>query len=72
MTNRNQYKFIKDTKPKLNELIEYPEVRVEHLTQKGTSIDQIEFLFNERMADSLNLMSTSFPSNLEEYIFDCT
>lgn len=63
--------IIDDTEPTLKELLGYLAAGGGHLTLIGTPeeiVDQMEFWFNERVADGFNLMPPSLPSSLEDFV----
>jgi FMN-dependent oxidoreductase (nitrilotriacetate monooxygenase family) len=63
--------IIDDRDPTLKELLGYLAAGGGHLTLIGTPeeiVDQMEFWFNERVADGFNLMPPSLPSSLEDFV----
>lgn len=63
--------IIYDTDPTLKELLGYLAAGGGHLTLIGTPaeiVDQMEFWFNEGVADGFNLMPPSLPSCLEDFV----
>lgn len=63
--------IVDDTDPTLKELLGYLAAGGGHLTLIGTPeeiVDQMEFWFNEGVADGFNLMPPSLPSSLEDFV----
>jgi len=63
--------IIEDTDPTLKELLGYLAAGGGHLTLIGTPeeiVNQMEFWFNEGVADGFNLMPPSLPSSLEDFV----
>jgi len=63
--------IIEDTDPTLKELLGYLASGGGHLTLIGTPekiVDQMEFWFNEGVADGFNLMPPSLPSSLKDFV----
>ncbi|WP_215148920.1 LLM class flavin-dependent oxidoreductase [Exiguobacterium sp. s91] len=68
---RTILEIIEDTDPTLKELLGYLAAGGGHLTLIGTPeeiVDQLEFWFNEGVADGFNLMPPSLPSSLEDFV----
>ncbi|MBI5973014.1 LLM class flavin-dependent oxidoreductase [Staphylococcus caledonicus] len=63
--------MINDTQPTVHELLGYLNAGGGHLTLIGTPeeiVDEMEYWFNEGVADGFNLMPPSLPHSLEDFV----
>lgn len=63
--------MINDTQPTVRELLGYLNAGGGHLTLIGTPkeiVDEMEYWFNEGVADGFNLMPPSLPHSLEDFV----